>query len=331
MVELVFFVLGSMIGSFLNVCIVRMPQEKSIVFPASHCVHCQRSIAWHDNIPIFGWLMLMGKCRHCKGSIAYLYPVVELLTGIVFVLFYKAFGLQMVLLPYLFMAGCFIVSTIVDLKHRIIPDEISIGGMFFGIGFSILVPALHAQEFPNVLLAGFIAGLIVLLCLGLILIYPIFCKHLMEEQDPSDDREIKVLVACSLLAIALINFFMLQIPGAILPFALSLSAALSGYIIGGGIIYVMGLMGDIIFKKESMGGGDVKLMALVGAFLGWKLAVLTFFLAPFFGAVFGIIEKIRTKDSTIAYGPFLVAGALVSLFYGNAIINWVLRGGIYGY
>ncbi len=330
MVDILFFLFGSMIGSFLNVCIVRMPEEKSIVYPASHCVHCQKAIAWHDNIPIFGWLMLGGKCRSCKGSIAFLYPVVEILTAVVFVLFYKAFGLQLVLVPYLFMASCFIVATIVDLKHRIIPDEISIGGMFFGIAFSALIPALHSQEFTQVLLSGFIAGLIVLMCLGLMLIYPIFCKHLMEGQEPGDDREIKLLVACSLFVLSFINFFAPHIPKIILPYALSLSASLSGYIIGGGIIYVMGLMGDIIFKKESMGGGDVKLMSLVGAFLGWKLAVLTFFLAPFFGAVFGIIEKIRTKESTIAYGPFLVAGALVSMFYGNAIISWVLRGGIYG-
>lgn len=310
---------------------MRMPKEESIVFPSSHCIHCKNAIAWHDNIPLVSWLMLGGKCRQCKGSISFRYFFVELLTGCVFVLFYKFFGLEVVLLPYLFMACCFIVATLVDLKHRIIPDEISIGGMFVGIGLSAVIPALHAHELSGVLLSGFIAGVIVLLCMGLILIYPIFCKHLIDESEPSDDRDIKILVFISLALIALINFFQSSIPNAILPYALSLSAALSGYIIGGGIIYLMGLMGDIIFRKESMGGGDVKLMAMIGAFLGWKLAVLTFFIAPFFGAVFGIIEKIRTKDSTIAYGPFLVAGALVSLFYGNAIIDWVLRGGIYGY
>ena len=92
----------------------------------------------------------------------------------------------------------------------------------------------------------------------------------------------------------------------------------------------MGVLGDLIFRKESMGGGDVKLMAMVGAFLGWKLAILTFFIAPFFGAVYGIVEKIRTRDSVIAYGPFLVLGTLISMFYGNTIIEWILNGyGIY--
>ena len=98
---------------------------------------------------------------------------------------------------------------------------------------------------------------------------------------------------------------------------------------GGGSIYLMGVIGDFVFKKETMGGGDVKLMGMVGAFMGWKLALLTFFLAPFFGAGFGIVEKIRTKDSTIAYGPFLIMGALVSLFWGEKIINFLLAGGIY--
>jgi len=92
----------------------------------------------------------------------------------------------------------------------------------------------------------------------------------------------------------------------------------------------MGMLGDFLFKKESMGGGDIKLLAMIGAFLGWELALLTFFIAPFFGAVFGIIEKIRTKDTAIAYGPFLVAGALISLFWGDPIIAWILSGyGLY--
>ncbi len=106
----------------------------------------------------------------------------------------------------------------------------------------------------------------------------------------------------------------------------SLGLSFLGAIVGGGLIYAMGMLGDFLFKKESMGGGDVKLLAMIGAFLGWQLAILTFFVAPVFGAVFGVIEKIRTKESTIAYGPFLVLGALISLFYGREIIMWILRG-----
>lgn len=250
-----FFLFGSIIGSFLNVCIVRLPHEKSVVFPASHCVHCKKPIAWYDNIPLISYLILAGCCRQCKAKISFRYFFVELVTGISFVLFYKYFGLQAVLIPYLVMMCGFIVATFVDFEHRIIPDEVSIGGMIAGVIFSIFIPQLHGQDaFWNGALWSII-----------------------------------------------------------------------GLLAGGGSIYLMGLLGDVIFKKESMGGGDVKLMAMVGAFMGWKYALLTFFLAPFFGAIYGIIEKLRTKDSTIAYGPFLVLGALLSLFKGDVILRWILN------
>lgn len=325
-----FFVFGTMIGSFLNVCIVRLPKEKSIVFPGSHCVHCAKPIAWFDNIPLVSWLALGGKCRHCKAPISFRYWLVELITGIVFAAFYSYYGLQPVLLPYLVMVSCFIVATFVDFGHRIIPDEVSIGGMFAGIAFSAMIPGLHPEAQQDGALAGFMAGLVVLICLGLMAVYPIFCKHLMEEYDAKEDRGIRLFVTGSLAAVVLINTFAGSLPPAMQPMAWSLGFGLSGFIIGGGIIYAMGLLGDILFKKESMGGGDVKLMALIGAFMGWKLALLTFFLAPFFGAVYGIIERIRTKDNTMAYGPFLVLSALVSLVWGQAIIDWILRGGLYG-
>ena len=254
------FILGSVVGSFLNVCIVRMPEEKSIVSPGSMCVQCKKSIPWYDNIPLISYLVLRGRCRFCHEKISPRYVVVELLTGILFLVFYFHFGWTGVLWPYLVMASGLIVATFVDLKHRIIPDEISIGGLIAGLILSLLVPQLHAASSP----------------------------------------------------------------------LLSAGRSLLGVLAGGGSIYLMGLIGDFIFKKESMGGGDVKLLAMVGAFLGWKLAVLSFFVAPFFGAVFGVIVKIRTKESTIAYGPFLAVGALISLFWGEALINWIMHGyGLY--
>jgi leader peptidase (prepilin peptidase)/N-methyltransferase len=126
-----------------------------------------------------------------------------------------------------------------------------------------------------------------------------------------------------------VNSGFIKGPQWLTPHLFSLACSMTGFIIGGAAIYALGLFGDIIFRKESMGGGDVKLMALIGAFLGWKLALLAFFIAPFFGGVIGIIEKIRTKDNTIAYGPFLVLGALISMFWGDVILQWILRGGIY--
>jgi len=230
------FIIGACVGSFLNVCIVRMPHEKSVVRPLSHCVSCKKSIPWYDNIPLFSYWILGGKCRFCGAKFSSRYFFVELLTAAVFLLFYYYFGLTKVLIPYLFMVSCFIVAIFVDFNHRIIPDEISVGGMCAGLIFSLFIPQLHNITVdPN---------------------------HIMQSH------------------------------------LLSLWSSLLGVIIGGGAIYAMGILGDFIFKKESMGGGDVKLLAMVGAFLGWKMAILTFFIAPFFGAIFGIIEKIRTNNHT---------------------------------
>ncbi|MBF0504566.1 MAG: prepilin peptidase [Candidatus Omnitrophica bacterium] len=256
---LFFFVVGSITGSFLNVCIVRLPVEKSIVFPGSHCVSCAAPIKWYDNIPLISWIVLKGRCRSCQARISFRYLLVELLTALTFLFFFKYYGWQLVLFPYLVMVSGFIVAIFVDFAFRIIPDEVSIGGMIAGLIFSFFIPQLHGCH-SAFLGAGY---------------------------------------------------------------------SLVGILVGGGSIYLMGALGDFVFKKETMGGGDVKLVGMVGAFMGWKLALLTFFLAPFFGAVYGIIEKIRTKDSTIAYGPFLIMGALVSLFWGNQIINFILTGGIY--
>ncbi len=262
------FMLGAIVGSFLNVCIVRMPHEKSVVRPRSHCVHCKKQLLWYDNIPFISYILLGGRCRFCKEKISPRYFLVELVTAITFAIFYQYFGLTALLPAYLTMVCGFIVATFVDFEHRIIPDEISVGGMVAGVLFSALVPELHGINVST---------------------DPMVLAHLK-----------------------------------------SLGWSLVGLLVGGGSIYAMGLLGDFLFKKESMGGGDVKLMAMVGAFLGWKLAVLTFFLAPFFGAVYGIAEKIRTKNTAIAYGPFLVGGALTSLFRGEAIIRWILSGyGLY--
>ena len=257
-IKVLIFIFGAIVGSFLNVCIVRMPQEKSLMFPRSHCVHCQKSIPWYDNIPLMSYFVLGGKCRHCQQKISVRYLIVELLTAVSFVFFYGFFGWNWILIPYLVFHCKLIVATFVDLEHRIIPDEISMGGMIAGLVFSFLIPQLHHASSPG----------------------------------------------------------------------LALGRSLLGVLIGGGSIYAMGMLGDFLFKKESMGGGDVKLLAMVGAFLGWQMALLTFFIAPFFGAVCGVIVKLRTKESVIAYGPFLALGALISLFWGKDLIRWIL--GNYG-
>ncbi len=261
------FILGAIIGSFLNVCIVRLPHEKSVIKPRSHCVKCKKTIPWFDNIPLLSFLILKAKCRNCSEKISPRYFFVELITAITFVLFYLYYGLDILLLPYLAMVCGFIVATFVDFEHRIIPDEVSFGGMLLGMLLSLFIPQMHLTDPQGV-------------------------------------------------------WWMIHLK--------SFGISFMGAFIGGGVIYRLGILGDFLFKKESMGGGDVKLLAMMGAFMGWELALLTFFIAPFFGAVYGIIEKVRTNDTAIPYGPFLVLGALISLFKGDVIIHWIINGyGLY--
>ncbi|HMO52098.1 MAG TPA: prepilin peptidase [Kiritimatiellia bacterium] len=143
---LVSLVVGLCIGSFLNVCIYRIPLERSIVRPGSFCPACQTPIAWFDNIPVLSYLLLGGRCRHCRARISPRYPLIELLTGILFVAVWNRYGLGPETLVFWVAMGGLVIATFVDLEHMIIPDSVSIGGMVFGLAVSALVPALHDAD-----------------------------------------------------------------------------------------------------------------------------------------------------------------------------------------
>lgn len=268
MIEKIFaFIFGSIVGSFLNVCIHRMPLGESIVWPHSHCPKCQKKIPTYDNIPFLSFILLRGRCRFCKERISFRYPIVELLTAIMFLTVFSRYGLSYDFFIFcLFFCGL-IIATFVDIQHRIIPDEISIGGIIFGLIFSAIK--------------------------GLNL------KPLSYNMHPALD-------------------------------------SLMGILIGGGIIYLTGKLFDLVYFKllkrppiqgetESMGGGDVKLLAMIGAFLGWQKAIFVFFIAPFFGAVIGIINLLTKKDHTIPYGPFLSLAAIASVFWMDKLIRIIFR------
>ncbi|MCX5714756.1 MAG: prepilin peptidase [Candidatus Omnitrophica bacterium] len=264
--SIVVFILGAMVGSFLNVCIHRMPQGESVVWPSSHCPHCKKRIPAYDNIPFISYILLKAKCRFCKGKISLRYPLVELLTAFLFLVLFSRYGLSYDLAFYIVFISGLIIATFVDIKHRIIPDEVSLGGIVVGFLLSA-IRGLHLSPITYRLA-------------------PMF-------------------------------------------------DSLLGIIIGGGIIYLTGFLFDLIYFKllkkppiqgetESMGGGDVKFLAMIGAFLGWKAAVVTFFLAPFFGAIVGVINLMVKKDHTIPYGPFLALASLASLFWSKEIIFLIL-------
>jgi leader peptidase (prepilin peptidase)/N-methyltransferase len=271
MIELIFvFIFGAVVGSFLNVCIHRMPLGESVVWPRSHCPHCKKRIPGYDNIPFLSYMILGGRCRICKKKISLRYPAVELLTAAVFLLFYNYYGLRYEFFFYSLLACNLIVATFVDIKHRIIPDEISVGGIIIGFLLSSIKGFnLNPMAF-----------------------------------------DIKPMLDSGL-----------------------------GIIAGGGSLYLTGFFFDLVYFKllkkppiqgetESMGGGDVKLLAMIGAFLGWKSALVAFILAPFFGAVIGIIQLVTKKDHTIPYGPFLSLAAFLSIFWTDAIIKLVFYNAI---
>jgi leader peptidase (prepilin peptidase)/N-methyltransferase len=248
------FILGSIIGSFLNVCIYRLPRGESLVYPSSHCVHCNHKIYWFDNIPFLSYLILRGKCRFCARPISFRYFVVELITALLLLTFYAYFGLGAKFFIFSILGIALIVSSFIDLEHRLIPDAITIPGMVIGLLISFLFPSILGEIKP-------VNGLL---------------------------------------------------------------DSLAGLIIGGGSIYAMAVLGKLIFKKEAMGGGDVKLMAMIGAFVGWKLILLVFFLAPFFGAVVGIVVKIREKKDTIPYGPYISIATIIAVLWGEKILRYLL-------
>jgi leader peptidase (prepilin peptidase)/N-methyltransferase len=263
MADLIFvFIFGSLIGSFLNVCIHRLPLGESIVRPPSHCPKCNKPIPWYDNIPLLSYIVLLGKCRFCRERISPRYFIVEFLTATLFLSFYNYFGLTYNFFFYIILVCGLIVATFVDLRERIIPDEISLGGT----------------------VAGFLLSSLKGLKLKPLAYNPEFLKD-----------------------------------------------SLLGIIAGAGIIYLSGLIFDLVYFKilkkpavggetSSMGGGDVKLMAMIGAFLGWEKVVLVFFSAPFFGLVFGIFNLLVKKEHVIPYGPFLSLAACLAIFWADKFI-----------
>jgi len=256
LVAFIVFVFGLVVGSFLNVCICRMPKNESIVVPASHCPHCKKDILWCDNIPVISYLLLLGRCRFCKTKISYRYPLVESLTAILLTALFLGFGITPKFLAYSVLVCGLIVATFIDFKMQEIPDEISLGGIVVGLVLAFLFPSIMTE-------ASRLRGLL---------------------------------------------------------------TSLVGAFAGGGSIYLLGVFGKFAFKKEAMGGGDVKLMAMIGSFLGLKLVMLAFFIAPFFGAVPGIILKMRDGREIIPYGPFLSLAAIVAMFFGNRILGLFFGG-----
>lgn len=247
MMILIFAVLfGLIIGSFLNVCIYRIPKNKSIVWPASFCPKCGKHIKFYDNIPLLSYLILGGKCRSCKEPISCQYPIVEAFTAILTGLFVWRWGLTPWTAVVLVTVYSLIILSVIDLKLMIIPDRFSLGLIVWGLAFSWLNPYFDGT---------------------------------------------------------LLHKFLMSLLGAGVGFFGTLAVALLGY---------------FLFRKEAMGGGDVKLMGGIGALLGWQGVITTIIFASVFGLIYSVflmIFKGKGRGDAIPFGPFLSMGALINLFY----------------
>ncbi|WHZ27255.1 MAG: Leader peptidase (Prepilin peptidase) / N-methyltransferase [Nitrospira sp.] len=239
--------LGALIGSFLNVCIYRLPRQESIVWPGSHCPRCAQPIAWYDNIPILSYLALAGRCRYCTASISFRYPVVELLNATGYAGVVWIFGLNGIAVTYGLLYSALLVAAGTDLSHKIIPNALTFPGIILGLVCATTILPL-----------GFLGSVL-------------------------------------------------------------------GVFVGGGILWILAWASPYLFGKEGMGGGDIKLMAMVGAFLGWKPALITIMIGSLLGSLVGvtlIAAQIIKREEYIPFGPFLVCGALVTLFFGQPILDW---------
>lgn len=246
------FLMGIVFGSFLNVCISRIPEEESVVGPRSRCPQCKEKIAWYDNIPLLSFLILGAKCRKCKSRISFMYPLVEWLTGILAVLCLWKFQFSPKAALWFFAFVCpLIVITFIDWKHYLIPDVISIPFTFIGI----LVHQIQLN----------------------------FVQPLQIFYD-----------------------------------------SLLGIILGAGALWMIAKLYEFFRKQEGLGMGDVKLMAMLGAFLGWKAIFFIFLFSSLFASIFGILLMIFSRyrlSSALAYGPFISLAALLYLYSGTDILR----------
>jgi leader peptidase (prepilin peptidase) / N-methyltransferase len=241
-------VLGLCVGSFLNVCVHRLPRRQSVVHPGSRCPACGRDLRWFHNIPVVSWIVLRGRCGHCGAAISLRYPLVEITTAVLIVLVVALTPPGPLLASRLVLIVALIVLFMIDLEHQILPNAITLPGIAVGLAFSVVAP-----------------------------------------------------------------------PGPL--------DALLGVLLGAGVLYGIAIGYYLLRGEEGMGMGDVKMLAMIGAFLGWRAVLLTLILSSFAGALVGVImlsSKGGSMRHALPFGTFLAVGALVSMIAGDAILTWYL-------
>lgn len=244
------FLLGACIGSFANVVIYRLPANKSVVRPGSHCGACGKPVRWYFNIPILSWFLLRGKCAECGTSFSFRYCLVEILTATLFVMAWYFVGPSWFLLEILIFLACLVICSFIDIDHFILPDVFTLSGIVIGLLGSLLNPERSFYD------------------------------------------------------------------------------AILGVLFGGGFLWAISYFYFLVRKEEGMGGGDIKLLAWIGAVLGWKAIAFVIISSSVIGSVFGIWAAIRSKKgmkTVIPYGPYLALGSVLWIFGGESLGLWYLK------
>ena len=242
-------VMGLIVGSFLNVCIYRLPRRQSLNWPGSRCTSCERALSWYENIPLVSWIVLRGRCRTCGAGISVMYPLVELVTGALFVAGYAIYGWTPLLAVRLAFACAMVVLFAVDLRHHILPNVITVPGIVIGLLVSLFLPE----------------------------------------------------------------------PG--------WRSSLIGLIAGGGVLFAIAEAYYRFRGVEGLGMGDVKMLSMIGAFLGWELMLVTLILASFAGSIIGVGVIAMGRGgmkAALPFGTFLAVGALTAAVAGDALVDWYI-------
>ncbi|MEE9610742.1 MAG: prepilin peptidase [Desulfatiglandales bacterium] len=244
------FLFGLIIGSFLNVCVHRIPLNQSITNPPSSCPQCGKRVRFYDNIPVISYLILLGKCRHCGQRISLRYPIVEIITGLLSMALFVRYGLSVQYFLFFLFVASLVTISFVDLQHKIIPDVISLPGILLGLGISFVFNHLSWLD------------------------------------------------------------------------------SMIGIIAGGGFLYLVAIIFERLTGREGMGGGDIKLLAMIGAWMGWKALPFIILMSSLGGLLIGGGALLVTGQGyrvKIPFGPFLALGALIYFFFGSELVAWYFR------
>ena len=343
-----FFVFGCIVGSFLNVCIHRMPLGQSVVSPPSHCPHCQYQIPGYLNIPLVTWLWLRGKCANCAAPISPRYFAVELLTGLTFLVTWLHFGGKGFPSPiiYCVLLSGFIVATFIDLEHFIIPDEITIGGIAAGVVLSGLFPEIHgggktADGLRDAAIGAAVGGGLIygILRLGKLL----FGSHRVElpENSVVTFTENELLLPTG--PVSYEELFYRQTDTVVFHAARlemvdrsywNVDVRISPMKLRVGqdefdpttVHHMEAVTSGLVLPREAMGLGDVKFMAAIGAFLGWPAVVFSMMVSAIIGSIVGvslIVFGRREWSSRLPYGPYIALAAVIWLFGRGSIVTWL--------